>query len=179
MNSSSDDQLREAIAQAKSYAEVLRRLGLVPAGGNYATLKRRIQALGVDTSHFLGMGWRRGTSQPVVPGLPLSALLVEGRRTKSNHLKRRLLREGLKVHRCEHCLRRSWNGEPIPLELDHSNGRSDDNRLSNLQLLCPNCHAQTPTYRARNIRRTWIHQADVGPDKGASESVLRLVEEAR
>jgi 5-methylcytosine-specific restriction endonuclease McrA len=59
--------------------------------------------------------------------------------------------EGLKMRRCEMCLRDHWNGKPIPIELDHLNGRRDDNRLQNLRILCPNCHAQTPTYRGRNI----------------------------
>ncbi len=49
------------------------------------------------------------------------------------------------------CRRERWNGRPIPLELDHVSGVRDDNRLNNLRLLCPNCHAQTPTYRGRNI----------------------------
>ncbi len=46
---------------------------------------------------------------------------------------------------------RFMNGRPIPLELDHINGRRDDNRLDNLRILCPNCHAQTETYRGKNI----------------------------
>lgn len=46
-----------------------------------------------------------------------------------------------------------WNGELIPLELEHINGINNDNRLENLTLLCPNCHAQTPTYRGKNIKR--------------------------
>jgi predicted HNH restriction endonuclease len=33
------------------------------------------------------------------------------------------------------------------------NGDRRDNRLENLRLLCPNCHAQTPTYLGRNIGR--------------------------
>jgi len=69
----------------------------------------------------------------------------------TNELKMRLIRERLKQARCEACGRDRWNGTHIPLELDHINGRRDDNRLDNLRILCPNCHAQTPTYRGRNI----------------------------
>ena len=88
---------------------------------------------------------------PVVPSRPLEELLVEGRLVQTNRLKKRLITDGLKEHRCESCLRDSWNGGRIPLEFDHVNGRRDDNRLANLRILCANCHAQTPTYRGRNI----------------------------
>jgi 5-methylcytosine-specific restriction endonuclease McrA len=81
----------------------------------------------------------------------LEAVLVDGSECQSNKLKRRLIRAGLKDAACEKCGRTLSNGEPIPLELDHINGRANDNRLENLRLLCPNCHAQTPTYRGRNI----------------------------
>ena len=97
------------------------------------------------------MAWRRGVSTPPVPRLPLEQLLVQGGPTKSSRLKERLLEAGLKVPTCERCNRERWNGGPIPLELDHVDGRRDDNRLTNLRLLYPNCHAQTPTYRGRNI----------------------------
>jgi 5-methylcytosine-specific restriction endonuclease McrA len=76
---------------------------------------------------------------------------VEGALVKTSHLRRRLIAEGVERRRCEICGSESWNGRPIPLELDHVNGRRDDNRLENLRLVCPNCHAQTPTYRGRNI----------------------------
>ena len=87
---------------------------------------------------------------------------MAGRATHVGNLRVRLLRLGLKEAKCELCERRSWNDQPIPLELDHINGRRDDNRLSNLRVLCPNCHAQTPTYRGRNIRVAQSYP-EVGP----------------
>lgn len=54
-------------------------------------------------------------------------------------------------HRCEICGLESWQGQPIPLELHHDDGDTDNNSEENLKLLCPNCHAQTPTHRNRNI----------------------------
>ena len=43
-----------------------------------------------------------------------------------------------------------WNGLPIPLELNHINGKNIDNRIENLEILCPNCHAQTEHYRGKS-----------------------------
>jgi 5-methylcytosine-specific restriction endonuclease McrA len=37
--------------------------------------------------------------------------------------------------------------------LHHVNGDGRDNRLENLQLLCPNCHSQTDNFAGRNVRR--------------------------
>ena len=67
-------------------------------------------------------------------------------------LKNRLLKEHIKEPVCECCGNSEWMGNPIPLELHHKNGDRTDHTLSNLMLLCPNCHAQTETYRAKNIK---------------------------
>ena len=54
-----------------------------------------------------------------------------------------------------------WQGKPIPLELHHINGDNTDNRLENLQLLCPNCHAQTETYGGKNQKLNIIAKQKV------------------
>lgn len=56
----------------------------------------------------------------------------------------------LRGHACEECHRTTWNNLPIPLETHHINGKYNDNRLENLQLDCPNCHALTDNYKAKN-----------------------------
>ena len=89
----------------------------------------------------------------MTPPRPIEEVLIDGQLAQTSDLKRRLFREGLKKRMCETCQRYSWNGQPIPLELDHINGRRTDNRLINLRILCPNCHAQTPNYGGRNGHR--------------------------
>lgn len=42
-----------------------------------------------------------------------------------------------------------WNEKPLILQLDHIDGNSDNNFVSNLRLLCPNCHSQTDTFGSK------------------------------
>jgi 5-methylcytosine-specific restriction endonuclease McrA len=163
----SDEQLISAVAQSKSVAQVLGLLGLRPAGGNYKTVQLRMTALGLDASHFTRQGWNRGMKFDARPVRPLSEVLVEGSNYQSFLLRRRLVSEGLKAAQCEECLSTTWNAQPIPLELEHVNGRNDDNRFENLKLLCPNCHAQTPTYRGRNIGKRQCPRTPTRQREGA------------
>lgn len=127
-------------------------LGLRPLGGNYATVRRRMAELGVSTTHWLGQAWLRGGSNTFHPLRPLSEMLRAGTRCQSAGLKERLIRAGLLKAICSNCQNGEWFGSPIPLELDHIDGDPMNNVLANLRLLCPNCHAQTPTYRALNAK---------------------------
>jgi len=47
-----------------------------------------------------------------------------------------------------------WMGVNIPIELDHTDGNCENNTRENLRLICPNCHAQTPTYRGKNMGKS-------------------------
>lgn len=94
---------------------------------------------------------RRGAVTPRPRAMPLEQLL--GGRRNRNHLKQRLFELGLKENSCEICGCSEWCGLPLSLALHHINGRPHDNRLENLQLLCPNCHSQTQNFAGRNHRR--------------------------
>ena len=80
-------------------------------------------------------------------------LLVRGRPTGRDHLKGRLFAASLKEKRCERCGLTEWRGKPVGLQLHHKNGDGTDNRLPNLEILCPNCHAQTDNWGGRNGHR--------------------------
>ena len=62
---------------------------------------------------------------------------------------RKVLAE-LNGYSCAECGISDYNNKPLTLQVDHKNGKANDNSLDNLQLLCPNCHAQTPFFGGAN-----------------------------
>ena len=71
---------------------------------------------------------------------------------QTNKVRTRLLEEGYKEHKCECCGLTTWLGNPIPLEVHHKDGNRHNNIIENFELLCPNCHAFTDSYRGKNSR---------------------------
>ena len=69
----------------------------------------------------------------------------------TSHLSKRLVKEGVKEYKCESCGIKKYNGSDISLELNHIDGDNSNHALINLELLCPNCHSQTPTYRSKKL----------------------------
>lgn len=147
-----DQEARDAIAASFSYAETLRRLELCATGGNWLTLRRWAQRWGITTEHF-----DRNASSAALArarGRPLAEILVADSRYSRSSLKKRLWAEGLKPRACELCGQTEvWCGRPLGLILDHINGVRDDNRLENLQIVCPNCAATLDTHCGRKNRR--------------------------
>ncbi|MCH8987108.1 HNH endonuclease [Patescibacteria group bacterium] len=148
------EQLKEAVRTSPSRRQVLVKLGLRSAGGNYAQLKQYIKEYNLSTDHFKGKAWNKGMKFPHAPKIHLKEILVKGSTYQSFKLKNRLFQDELKPKHCEECgWAQSTSDGYLPLELDHINGDRMDNRLENLRILCPNCHSLKPTHRGRNKKK--------------------------
>lgn len=129
---------------------------IVPAGGNYGTMKRQLKHFKIDTTHWgtakQRQGHLKGKTHNWSIKTPLNQILIKDSTWGGNSygLKNRLLKENIFERKCYVCNLTEWMDKQIPLELEHINGDRMDNRKENLTLLCPNCHAQTETYRGKN-----------------------------
>lgn len=149
MRSWTDEELLNAVEAGGSISDVIRRIGLNPKGANFSHVKHHMNRLGVDVEPLKNSTINR----PGYKHYSDAEVFIENSSYRSNEgIKKRLISNGTKKRECDKCQLTEWNGEPIPLELEHVNGIPNDNRVENLSFLCPNCHAQTPTYRGRNYK---------------------------
>ena len=119
-----------------SYREVLQKLNLVCAGGNYKNLQKNISKFDIDISHMVHQAHNQGKEFIKFNDL-----------SKVSSIKRRFAKEV--GYFCSNCGIHTWNDRPLTLELDHIDGDNRNNAKDNLRLLCPNCHSQTNTFRNR------------------------------
>ena len=141
----SDEEFKTIIKNSQSYSDCLRALDLNTKGGSSTdVLKKRIRELNCSVEHF------KGKSISSTKYKLEEILIKDSTYANISRLKERLIKANLLEHKCHKCGITEWQNEPIALQLDHINGISNDHRLENLRLLCPNCHSQTDTYAGKN-----------------------------
>lgn len=151
------EQLQEIVDKCFSFRQVILELGLKETGGNYSNIQKRCKEFGISTNHFFGPAWNR-------LGHPLfnkkncesieSFFTKKDKKIASSKVKNRIINNGLKEYKCEVCGISEWLEKRLVIELHHVNGDPTDNRLENLQFLCPNCHSQTHNYCKKEELRT-------------------------
>lgn len=137
------ERIEEAIKNTSSMTQAYNYLNL-----ERKTFKRMAKELGLWEPNQSGKGMKKFKKK-----IPLEDILSNKIEFQSHKLKKRLLEEGYKEHKCENCNLTTWMNKKIPLELHHKNGNHNDNSYDNIQLLCTNCHALTENYRAKNIKK--------------------------
>lgn len=138
----SKEEIEQIFKESNNWATVAEKLGYSKFGGSSRdVIQTYADENNIDTSHFTGQGQNKGNIDLTrfKQGVPFKGL-------RESLL---LIRE----HKCECCGNKEQMGKEISLEVHHIDGDRLNNELSNLKLLCPNCHSQTENYCGRNIKR--------------------------
>ncbi len=144
------DKLIENADKCVNMLDLCHKMGIENVGGeDYREVRNLAKELGVE----LVFSFKQNKPSMKSVKLPNEMVFVKNGHTSTTNLKKKIIREGLKEYKCEKCGITEWQGEPISLQIHHINGDHHDNRLENLQFLCPNCHSQTDTYAGKNSSR--------------------------
>ena len=128
------------IEQNESKAHICKQLSCKPE-----TLERYLKLFGVSYEGNKGLKGKK-TDNKYIPALDY----INNQYVSAHKLKLKLIRDNIKEHKCEVCSETEWMNKKIPIELDHIDGNHYNNDLSNLRIICPNCHAQTDTNSGKN-----------------------------
>jgi hypothetical protein len=139
----SKEEIQKAIDESTSVRQVLIKLDLKPINGNYLTFYRKVKEYSLDINCL---------KQYIDNFIPKNKknineyLILTDKVINSSNLRKRLIKEGLLEEKCSICKIENWLGKKIIFQLDHIDGNHFNNQISNLRILCPNCHSQTETY---------------------------------
>ena len=136
----SDEDIIKYSNEVTSMAQLLKKLGLKVAGGNYDNIRRKLQKLNIKANHWKGQAWSKNQQ-----------LKDWSQYSKPNNFKKHLINQ--RSNKCESCGLKIWLDKEIPLEIHHIDGNKTNNVSENLKLLCCNCHSITDTWRGRKIKK--------------------------
>ena len=138
-----EEEIKRAISESNSMSDACSKLKL-----SFSTYKRYAKKYNLYVTNQGSKGIKR--TKESSKKYPLSDIL-NGKYPQYHtfKLKNRLLQEGMIENRCSKCNLEDWQGEELNCELDHIDGNKYNHSFTNLRMLCPNCHAQTPTYRSK------------------------------
>lgn len=143
-----EDIVCQNVKDATSISNLCILVNKRPTNNNIFKIQQIIDKYNLDISHFSSINTtvikNKKKSFEEIFCLSLKPI-------STHNLKRYLFKYNIKQEICECCKNSEWMGQKIPLQLHHINGNRLDNRIENLQLLCPNCHAQTDNYAGKNI----------------------------
>ena len=137
------ETLIKLVNESKSWNEILRKVGL-KSGANKNTLIKVLCKYEINYDHIDG---RYGIKNNRT--YTNNEIFIDNSPVCQHTVRERVIKEKLIEQKCENC-KKDIENDGMTLELDHINGNPQDNTLSNLILLCPNCHAFTPTHRGKN-----------------------------
>lgn len=170
-NKMTDLEFSNLVKKSNTFSEILKHFGLNNKGGNYKTLKRRAEKIGVDISHIKdgvksNYGRKFNSNKQ-----DISAIMIENSTYCRKHLKKRIIDESIIEYICDECKGLpTWNGKELSLVLDHINGIPNDNRKENLRFLCPNCNSQTITFSGKKNKMK-INPRKVCPSCGGNKHI--------
>ena len=146
-----NEELQCILNDAKSFREVVTKIGYSHNGGagyNIVKLNLKKRNLIIPDYNFYGK------SVGNIKEYESNTVFIENSAYSSGSgLKKKILKYELIEYKCAVCANPGiWNNHKLVLQLDHENGIHNDNRLSNLRFVCPNCHSQTHTYCGKNIK---------------------------
>lgn len=163
-------EMQDILDNSTGYGDVLSKLGLNPKGRNPDTLKKYIHEFGLDETK-LNKNRHNLFSECAKKTHKKTSYKTEDilnnmyPNYQSAKLLKRLIDEGYKKYKCEICGISEWNSKHISLQLHHINGNHQDNTLSNLQVLCPNCHSQMDSFGGKSSQKSKGNRKKIGESK--------------
>ena len=147
----SKEKAEEVVKEVYNVADFCRAVGWQPRGANYQVFYKYVKEYNLDISHFTGRKTNLGNKNKV--GLSKEEFFKKDKLIKSSDLIKKIISTNDREYKCEVCGITKWQGKELKLQVHHIDGDHLNNELSNLQLICPNCHSQTDTYAGKKNKK--------------------------